>query len=107
MPRNIFPKLGNKTNTGKEKCLTGIGDSQVLSIVILVEIDNMHIKVEFHGVPDDCFDVILGRTILDIVDMKVTKEALSLRVRMNQKVTKIILSISYPSFCKKSSFGSH
>jgi len=36
-----------------------------------------------------------------------TKEALSLRVRMNQKVTKIILSISYPSFCKKSSFGSH
>jgi len=46
--------------------LTGIGESQALtfgSIVIPVEINNMHMKVEFHVVPDEDmgFEAILGR----------------------------------------------
>jgi len=90
MRRNIFLKLGNETLTGKEKCLTRIGESQVLtfgSIVIPVEIDNMHMEVEFHVVPDEDmgFDAILGRTILDIVDMKVTKEGTEFMRRNESK----------------------
>jgi len=89
MRRNIL-KLGNETLNGKEKCLTGIGESQVLtlgSIVIPVEIDNMHMKVEFHVVPDEYmgFDAFLGRTILDVVDMKVTKEGTEFMRRNKSK----------------------
>jgi len=90
MRRNIFLQLGNETLTRKEKCFTGIGESQILpfgSIVIPVEIDNMHIKMEFHVVPDEDmgFDAILGRTILDIVDMKVTKECTEFMRRYESK----------------------
>jgi len=83
MRRNLFLKLGNET-------LIGIGESQDLtfgSIVIPVEIDNMHMKVQFHLVQDEDmgFDAILGRTILDIVDMKVTKEGTELMRRNESK----------------------
>nr|XP_041632327.1 uncharacterized protein LOC121502695 [Drosophila kikkawai] len=79
MRRNIFLKIGSKLLTGREKCLTGIGESQVLmfgSIILPVEIDNIEMEVQFRVVPEEDmgFDAILGRTILDIVDMKVTKE---------------------------------
>jgi len=90
MGRKIFLKLGNEALTGNEKCLTGIGKSQVLtfgSIVIPVEIDNMHMEVEFHVVPDKAmgFDAISGRPILDIVDMKVTKEGTEFMRRNESK----------------------
>jgi len=44
-------------------------------------------EVEFHVVPDEDmgFDAILGRTILDIVDMKVTKEGTELMRRNESK----------------------
>jgi len=110
MRRNIFLKLGNETLTGKEKCLTGIGESQVHtfgSIVIPVEIDNMHMKVEFHVVSDEDmgFDAILCRTILDIVDMIVTIEGTEFMRRNESKSNE---DKHIKTFCKtlRACFGS-
>jgi len=110
MRRNIFLKLGNETLTGKENCLTGIGESQVHtfgSIVIPVEIDNMHMKVEFHVVSDEDmgFDAILCRTILDIVDMIVTIEGTEFMRRNESKSNE---DKHIKTFCKtlRACFGS-
>jgi len=66
------------------------GNRQALifgSIVVPVEIENMHMKVEFHVVPDEemGFNAILCRTIVDIVDMKVTKEGTEFMRRNESK----------------------
>jgi len=63
---------------GRQRVLTGIGESQVLtfgSFVTKVVIDGIDMSVEFHVIPDDDmkFDAILGTTILISVDMMVTK----------------------------------
>lgn len=55
-----------------------MGESQIVtlgSFVPCVNIDGIKIQVEFHVVADEdiAFDSILGRTILDSVDMNVTK----------------------------------
>jgi len=76
--RSVYTKLGRNKLTGLAKCLTGIGDSQVLtfgSFVISVEVDGIDMQVEFHGVPDEDmgFDSIVGRKIVNSMDMKVTK----------------------------------
>jgi len=68
--------LGAAEITGQGKGLSGIGESRILtfgSIIISVLIDTM--EVEFHMIQDQDmgFEPILERTILDTVDMKVTK----------------------------------
>lgn len=75
--RSVFLQLGNLTLSGREKCLTGLGESQVVtfgSFIIPVLIDNIEMKLEFHVIPDEdiSFEAILGRTILEHVDMQIT-----------------------------------
>lgn len=72
--RNIFLKAGFGILTGTGKCLTGIGESQILtygSLTIPVKIDNIEMNVEFHVISDNdmAFEAILGRTILKNVDL--------------------------------------
>ncbi|XP_070854708.1 uncharacterized protein [Drosophila suzukii] len=80
MRRRMFLKLGVGVGSlmGRQRVLTGIGESQVLtfgSFVTKVVIDGIDMSVEFHVIPDDDmkFDAILGTTILISVDMMVTK----------------------------------
>jgi len=80
MRRRVFLKLGVGVGSlmGRQRVLTGIGESQVLtfgSFVTKVVIDGIHMSVEFDVIPDNDikFDAILGITILNTVDMMVTK----------------------------------
>jgi len=80
MRRRVFLKLGVGVSSlmGRQRVLTGIGESQVLafgSLVTKVVIDGIDMSVEFHVMPDDDMklDAILGTTILNSVDMMVTK----------------------------------
>jgi len=77
MCRRVFLKLGVGVGSlmGRQRVLTGIGVSQVLtfiSFVTKVVIDGIEMSVEFHVIPDDDmkFVAILGTTI---VNMMVTK----------------------------------
>jgi len=69
MRRRVFLKLGVGSLMGRQRGLTGIGVSQVLtfgSFVTKVVIDGIGMSVKFHVIPDDDmkFDAILGTTIL-------------------------------------------
>ncbi|XP_041564617.1 uncharacterized protein LOC121467300 [Drosophila elegans] len=91
--RNVFIRLGVENLTGGEKCLTGIGESQIVtfgSLTIPVQIDGINLNVEFHIISDEdmAFDAILGRTLLDSVDMKVTKDGTELVRRSDSRVGK-------------------
>jgi len=90
----VFLKLGVGIGSliGRQRVLTGIGESQVLtfgSLVTKVVIDGIDMSVEFHVIPDDDmkFDAILGTTILNSVDMMVTKSGtiFSPRIQSVQK----------------------
>jgi len=90
----VFLKLGVGVGSlmGSQRVLTGIGESQVLtfgSFITKVVIDGIDMSVEFHVIPDDDmkFDAILGTTILNNVDMMVTKSGtiFSPRVRSVQQ----------------------
>jgi len=91
MRRSIFLKLGVDKLTGDQKCLTGIGESQIVtfgSLTIPVQIDGINLQVEFHIISDEdmAFEAILGRTLLDSVDMKITKNGTELVRRAESQV---------------------
>ncbi|XP_034657785.1 uncharacterized protein LOC117894713 [Drosophila subobscura] len=94
MRRSVFWKLGVGVDSliGRQKVLTGIGESQVLtfgSFEAKVTIDGIDMSIEFHVIPDGDmkYDAILGTTILNNVDMRVTKNGttFSPRVRRVEK----------------------
>jgi len=94
MRRRVFLNLDVAVGIlmGRQRVLTGIGESQVLtfgSFVTKVVIDGIDMSVEFHVILEDDmkFDAILGTTILNSVDIMVTKSGtiFSPRVQSVQK----------------------
>jgi len=77
--RNIYLKLGEQSLIGGEICLTGVGESQIVTfwiLIIPVQIDGINLSIEFRVISDEdmAFEPILGRTLLHLVDIKVTKD---------------------------------
>jgi len=64
--RKIYFKLGEQSLTGGKKCLTGTGESQIVTfgnLIIPVQKDGINLNIEFHVISDEymAFDAILGR----------------------------------------------
>lgn len=84
MQKNVYQKLGIRQLSGLSETLKGVGDGHILtfgSFTIAVKIDNVEMNIEFHVVPDEdiAVKVILGTTILDFVDIVVTKDRILLQ----------------------------
>jgi len=82
MRRLVFSELGVEVGSliGRQIVLTGIGENQVLTFgsfitKLQIVINGTDKSVKFHVIPDDDmrFEAILGQTILNSVDMLVTK----------------------------------